>query len=89
MAHPARARWRVRAARLASQASVLIHGAAGGVGMAAIQIARRCGAEIFATAGTVEKREVVRWLGADHVLALTKVDHGFLRPVEVSSIAER
>ena len=55
-------------ARLQRGERVLIHGAAGGVGMAAIQIARRCGAEIFATAGTVEKREVVRWLGADHVL---------------------
>lgn len=55
-------------ARLQRGERVLIHGAAGGVGMAAIQIARRCGAEIFATAGTAEKRDVVRWLGADHVL---------------------
>ncbi len=55
-------------ARLQQGERVLIHGAAGGVGMAAIQIARRCGAEIFATAGTPEKRDVVRWLGADHVL---------------------
>jgi phthiocerol/phenolphthiocerol synthesis type-I polyketide synthase C len=47
---------------------VLIHGAAGGVGMAAIQIAKRCGAEIFASAGSPEKRDIVRLLGADHVL---------------------
>ena len=46
---------------------VLIHGAAGGVGMAAIQLARHLGAEIFATAGSDEKRDFVRLLGADHV----------------------
>ena len=42
---------------------VLIHGAAGGVGQAAIQYARHARAEIFATAGTPEKREVVELLG--------------------------
>ena len=47
---------------------ILIHGAAGGVGIAAIQFARYCGAEIFATAGTDEKRDFVRLLGADHVM---------------------
>ena len=46
---------------------VLIHGAAGGVGMAAIQIARHLGAEVFATAGTTEKRDLVQLLGADWV----------------------
>lgn len=46
---------------------VLIHGAAGGVGIAAIQLARHLGAEIFATAGSEEKRDFVRLLGADHV----------------------
>jgi NADPH:quinone reductase-like Zn-dependent oxidoreductase/acyl carrier protein len=46
---------------------VLIHGAAGGVGIAAIQLARHLGAEIFATAGSDEKRDFVRLLGADHV----------------------
>ncbi|WP_395022709.1 SDR family NAD(P)-dependent oxidoreductase [Dongia sp.] len=49
---------------------ILIHGAAGGVGLAAIQYARHVGAEVFATAGSTEKREVVRLLGIpeDHVL---------------------
>lgn len=47
---------------------ILIHGAAGGVGIAAIQLAKLTGAEIFATAGSPEKRDVVRMLGADHVL---------------------
>jgi acyl transferase domain-containing protein/NADPH:quinone reductase-like Zn-dependent oxidoreductase/acyl carrier protein/short-subunit dehydrogenase/SAM-dependent methyltransferase len=46
---------------------VLIHGAAGGVGIAAIRLARHLGAEIFATAGKDEKRDFVRLLGADHV----------------------
>jgi len=46
---------------------VLIHGAAGGVGIAAIQLARHLGVEIFATAGSEEKRDFVKLLGADHV----------------------
>lgn len=46
---------------------VLIHGGAGGVGIAAIQLARHLGAEVFATAGSEEKRDFVRLLGADHV----------------------
>ncbi len=46
---------------------VLIHGAAGGVGIAAVQLARHLGAEAFATAGSAEKREFVALLGADHV----------------------
>jgi NADPH:quinone reductase-like Zn-dependent oxidoreductase/acyl carrier protein len=55
-------------ARLREGESVLIHGAAGGVGIAAIQLARSLGARVFATAGTPDKRELVRMLGADHVL---------------------
>jgi acyl transferase domain-containing protein/acyl carrier protein len=47
---------------------VLIHSGAGGVGMAAIALARRVGAEIFATAGNPEKREELRKLGVHHVL---------------------
>lgn len=46
---------------------VLIHGGAGGVGIAAIQLAKYLGAEVFATAGGEEKRDFVRLLGADHV----------------------
>lgn len=46
---------------------VLIHGGAGGVGIAAIQLAKYLGAEVFATAGSEEKRDFVRLLGADHV----------------------
>ena len=55
-------------ARLEPGERVLIHGGAGGVGIAAIQIARWLGATVYATAGSDEKREFVRLLGADHVL---------------------
>jgi NADPH:quinone reductase-like Zn-dependent oxidoreductase len=37
------------------------------VGIAAIQLARRLGAEVFATAGSDEKRDFAALLGADHV----------------------
>jgi acyl transferase domain-containing protein len=46
---------------------VLIHAASGGVGLAAVNIAQWRGAEIFATAGTPEKREYLRRLGIDNV----------------------
>ena len=46
---------------------VLIHAATGGVGMAAIQLARRAGAEIYGTAGTPAKRAMAAALGADHL----------------------
>ncbi|MBS2127804.1 type I polyketide synthase [Burkholderia thailandensis] len=55
-------------ARLRRGERVLVHGAAGGVGIAAVQLARHFGAEVFATAGSDEKREFVRLIGADHVL---------------------
>ncbi|MEQ8281588.1 MAG: SDR family NAD(P)-dependent oxidoreductase [Parvibaculum sp.] len=49
-------------ARLRKGERVLIHGAAGGVGLAAIQVARHIGAEIFVTVGTPEKRQMMRML---------------------------
>ncbi len=48
--------------------SVLIHAAAGGVGSAAVQLARAAGARVFATAGGAEKCAWVRELGADVVI---------------------
>ena len=47
----------VRLAQLAPGERVLIHAGAGGVGLAAIQIAQHLGAEVFATAGSEAKRE--------------------------------
>ena len=46
---------------------VLIHAATGGVGLAAIQIAKAAGAEIFATAGSDTKRSYLRKLGVRHI----------------------
>src|SRR5690606_6500936 len=46
---------------------VLIHGAAGGVGIAAIQFAQSRGADIYATAGSDEKRDFLRLLGVQHI----------------------
>ena len=46
---------------------VLIHAVTGGVGMAALQLALRAGAEVFGTAGTPAKRALARRLGAHHV----------------------
>ena len=55
-------------ARLGPGERVLIHAATGGVGLAAVQLAQRAGAEIFATAGTPEKRAHLAALGVRHVM---------------------
>jgi len=52
-----------RIARLVSGESILIHSATGGVGLAAIALARRARARILATAGSEEKRAYLRGLG--------------------------
>ena len=57
-----------RLAGIASGERVLIHAAAGGVGLAAVQLAQRAGAEIFATAGSPEKRAFLTSIGARHVM---------------------
>jgi NADPH:quinone reductase-like Zn-dependent oxidoreductase len=57
-----------RLGRLAAGERVLIHSAAGGVGLAAIQVAQHCGAEIYATVGNEEKREFLRSLGVTHLM---------------------
>jgi acyl transferase domain-containing protein/acyl carrier protein len=54
-------------ARIAAGERVLIHSATGGVGQAAIATARRAGAEIFATAGSPQRRELLRDMGIEHV----------------------
>jgi len=53
---------------------VLIHAAAGGVGLAAVQLAQQAGAEIFATAGSPAKREYLRRLGVPHVMDSRSLD---------------
>jgi acyl transferase domain-containing protein/acyl-CoA synthetase (AMP-forming)/AMP-acid ligase II/NADPH:quinone reductase-like Zn-dependent oxidoreductase/acyl carrier protein len=54
--------------RLSRGERVLLHSAAGGVGLAAIQLAQAVGAEVFATAGNDEKRAYLRSLGVRHVM---------------------
>ncbi|MET3119274.1 phthiocerol/phenolphthiocerol synthesis type-I polyketide synthase C [Undibacterium sp. GrIS 1.8] len=54
-------------AQLQPGEKVLIHGAAGGVGIAAIQYAKWIGAEIHATAGSDEKRDFLRLFGVEHI----------------------
>ena len=55
-------------AQLAPGERVLIHAGTGAVGLAAIQIAKRIGAEIFATAGSDEKRAYLRSLQIEQVM---------------------
>jgi polyketide synthase 5 len=54
-------------AHISSGDRVLIHSATGGVGQAAIGVARAAGAEIFATAGSKERRQMLRDMGIEHV----------------------
>ncbi len=54
------------AGNLAEGQTVLIHAGAGGVGMAAIQLAKRAGATVIATASSDEKLERLKALGLDH-----------------------
>ncbi|NKE16315.1 type I polyketide synthase [Neoroseomonas oryzicola] len=62
-------------ARIRPGERVLIHGGAGGVGLAALQVARAAGARVAATAGNEEKRAFLRMAGAE--LVLDSRDAGF------------
>ncbi|MCZ6489971.1 MAG: NADPH:quinone oxidoreductase family protein [Acidobacteria bacterium] len=66
--------------RLAKGESVLIHAAGGGVGTAAVQMARAMGARVFATASTEEKLGKVKQLGADVLINYSSLD--FLEEVK-------
>ncbi len=57
----------VKAAQLSAGERVLIHAAAGGVGLAAVQVAQWLGAEVFATAGNPRKHEFLHEVGVEHV----------------------
>ena len=50
---------------------VLVHAAAGGVGLAAVQIAKALGAKVIATAGTADKLAVAKKFGADYGIDYT------------------
>ncbi len=55
-------------ARMKAGESILVHAGAGGVGMAAIQIAHHLGAEVIASAGSPTKRALLKTLGVKHVI---------------------
>jgi acyl transferase domain-containing protein/NADPH:quinone reductase-like Zn-dependent oxidoreductase/short-subunit dehydrogenase/acyl carrier protein len=54
-------------ANLKEGETLLIHSAAGGVGHAALEVARRVGARVIATAGSKKKREYLKSKGIEHV----------------------
>ena len=56
--------------------TVLIHGATGGVGLAALQLARAAGLTVFATGGTAEGRALAEREGAQRVFDHHAADHG-------------
>ncbi|MGH2340736.1 SDR family NAD(P)-dependent oxidoreductase [Segnochrobactraceae bacterium EtOH-i3] len=58
----------VQLAAIVEGETVLIHGGAGGVGLAALQIAKWRGATVIASAGSPDKRALLTALGADHVV---------------------
>ena len=62
------------AARLKPGERILIHAGAGGIGLAAIQMAQAVGAEIYTTAGQDFKRDYLRSLGIEHVLDSRSLD---------------
>jgi NADPH2:quinone reductase len=62
-----------RQVRLRPGATVLVHAAAGGVGTAAIQLARHLGARVVAAAGTAEKLALARDLGAEEAYVYDEV----------------
>jgi NADPH:quinone reductase len=62
-------------ARVIAGETVLVHGASGGVGVAAVQLANAVGATVIGTAGTERGRKLVREQGAHHVLDHTSPNY--------------
>jgi NADPH2:quinone reductase len=58
--------------RLKAGEVLLVHGAAGGVGLATVDMGKLLGATVIATASTAEKLAVCKQLGADHVIDYTQ-----------------
>lgn len=72
-----------RRAHLRPHEVLLVHAGAGGVGSAAIQLGKAAGARVIATAGSAEKVEVCRSLGAD--LAINYRDQDFVELVKAET----
>jgi NADPH2:quinone reductase len=62
-------------ARAIAGETVLVHGASGGVGVAAVQLANAAGLTVIGTAGSERGRKLVREQGAHHVLDHTAPDY--------------
>jgi NADPH2:quinone reductase len=58
--------------RLKPGETLLVHGAAGGVGLAAVDVGKLMGARVIATARNPERLEICRTLGADHLVDYSK-----------------
>jgi len=58
----------IRVGKLKAHDTVLIHAAAGGLGVMAVQIAKAAGATVIGTVGSSEKARIVKDLGADHAI---------------------
>ena len=69
----------VRRGHLQAGETLLVHGASGGVGMAAVDVGKLLGATVIATGGSDEKLAAVKAYGADHVL---NTRDGFRNPVK-------
>lgn len=68
----------VRRANLQPGETLLVHGASGGVGLAAVDVGRLLGATVIATSASQAKRRILEGYGADHVLP----DSGFRERVK-------
>lgn len=64
----------VACADLQPDETVLIHGASGSTGLAAVHVAKRMGATVIATGRSTDKLEMVRQEGADHVVCTAPAD---------------
>ena len=60
--------------RVSPASTVLVHAGSGGVGCAAIQLAKHLGAKVIATASSDEKRAFAREVGADEALGYDEID---------------
>lgn len=69
----------VRRGNLQAGETLLVHGASGGVGLAAVDVGKLLGATVIATSGSAKKLEALKAYGADHVI---NVNDGFRETVK-------
>ncbi len=74
----------VRLANIRKGEKLLVHAAAGGAGLATLQLAKHLGAEIFGTVGSEEKKELAKNNGANHVINYNTTDFA----VEIKQITK-